>query len=112
MRGLDPRIHRKKKSIRVAMKRPTCVPAARTKTGREYCIPLSKRALKIVKAMHKPRNGDFVFPGQKTGKPLSVMALQMVLRRMKVEGVTASAPPSATGRPNAPMRFARPRLPM
>ena len=33
--------------------------------------------------------GDFVFPGQKVDKPsLSVTALQMVLRRMRVEGVT------------------------
>jgi integrase len=58
------------------------------KAGREHRVPLSKRALKIVKAMHEVRNGDFVFPGQKPGKPLSVMALEMVLRRMKIEDVT------------------------
>ena len=58
------------------------------KAGREHRVPLSQRALKIVKAMHEAREGDFVFPGQKPGKPLSVMALEMVLRRMKVEGVT------------------------
>ena len=29
-----------------------------------------------------------MFPGQKPGNPLSVMALAMVLRRMKIEGVT------------------------
>ena len=34
------------------------------------------------------RNGDFVFAGQKPGSPLSVMALEMVLRRMKIDGVT------------------------
>jgi integrase len=49
---------------------------------------ISKRALKIVKTMHEVRNGDFVFPGQKLGNPLSVMALAMVLRRMKVERAT------------------------
>jgi integrase len=64
------------------------IPAARMKAGREHRVPLSKRALKIVKAMQEARDGDFVFPGQKAGKPLSVMALEMVLRRMKVEGVT------------------------
>jgi integrase len=58
------------------------------KAGREHRVPLSRRALKIVKAMHECRNGDFVFPGQKPGKPLSVMALEMVLRRMKIEGAT------------------------
>jgi integrase len=64
------------------------IPAARMKAGREHRVPLSKRALKIVKAMQEARDGDFVFPGQKAGKPLSVMALDMVLRRMKIEGVT------------------------
>jgi integrase len=58
------------------------------KAGREHRVPLSRRALKIVKAMHEARNGDFVFPGQRPGKPLSVMALEMVLRRMKIENAT------------------------
>jgi integrase len=64
------------------------VPATRMKAGREHRVPLSQRALKIVKAMHEVRNGDFVFPGQLSGKPLSVMALEMVLRRMKIENAT------------------------
>ena len=64
------------------------IPAARMKAGREHRVPLSKPALKIVKTMHGARSGDFVFPGQKVGKPLSVMALQMVLRRMKIDSVT------------------------
>ena len=55
------------------------------KAGREHRVPLSRRALKIVKALHEARNGDFVFPGQKPGKPLSAMALEMVLRRMKID---------------------------
>jgi integrase len=64
------------------------VPAERTKAGREHRVPLSRRALEIVKAMHEGRNGDFVFPGQKPGKPLSAIALEMVLRRMKIEDAT------------------------
>jgi len=64
------------------------IPAARMKAGREHRVPLSKRALKIANAMHEARNGAFIFPGQKAGKPLSVMALEMVLRRMKIEAVT------------------------
>src|SRR5260221_7924738 len=46
------------------------VPAGRIKAGREHRGPLSRRALKALKAMHAARNGDFVFPGQKPGKPL------------------------------------------
>jgi integrase len=64
------------------------IPAMRMKAGRAHRVPLSRRALKIVKAMYEARDGDFVFPGQKLGKPLSVMALEMVLRRMKIDGVT------------------------
>jgi integrase len=64
------------------------IPATRMKAGREHRVPLSRRALKVVKAMHKVRDGDFVFPGQKPAKPLSAMALEMVLRRMKIDGVT------------------------
>jgi integrase len=64
------------------------IPATRMKAGREHRVPLSRRALKIIKAMHQARNGDFVFPGHKPGKPLSVMALEMVLRRMRIDDAT------------------------
>jgi integrase len=64
------------------------VPAPRMKAGREHRVPLSRRALQIVRALHEKRDSGFVFPGQNEGKPLSVMALEMVLRRMKVGSVT------------------------
>ena len=34
------------------------------------------------------RDGEHVFPGQRHGQPLSSMALEMLLRRMRLEGVT------------------------
>jgi integrase len=64
------------------------IPAARMKAGREHRVPFSQRALTVVKAMHEARHGDYVFPGQQPGRPLSVMALEMVLRRMKMDSVT------------------------
>ena len=64
------------------------VPATRMKASREHQVPLSRRAIKILEAMHDIRNGDFVFPGQRPGRPLSAMALEMVLRRMKIENAT------------------------
>jgi integrase len=64
------------------------VPASRMKAGREHRIPLAGRPLAILEELAKVRTGDFVFPGQRADKPLSSMALEMVLRRMKVEGVT------------------------
>lgn len=64
------------------------VPAARMKAGREHRVPLCARALSIVAEMRELAavDGDnpFVFPGQRAGKGLSVMALEMVLRRAGV----------------------------
>jgi integrase len=61
------------------------VPAERMKAGRTHRVPLTDRASEILKAMSQLRTSDYVFPGMKPGRPLSVMALEMVLRRMKVD---------------------------
>jgi integrase len=63
------------------------VPAARMKAGREHRVPLSRRALKIVKEI-VGLSGEFVFPGSKPGRPLSAKALATALRRMKVKNAT------------------------
>jgi integrase len=64
------------------------VPATRMKAGREHRVPLAQRSLNILKAVHETRNSDFVFAGQKSDKHLSVTALLVLLRRMKVENAT------------------------
>ena len=64
------------------------VTASRMKAGREHRVPLSPRALSIVNTLHAMRTNDFVFAGEKPGKPLSGMAMEMVLRRMKIENAT------------------------
>jgi integrase len=65
------------------------VPPDRMKAGREHRVPLSRPALKIIKdAIGNNTDSDFLFPGQKPGKPLSGMALEMVLRRMKIDNAT------------------------
>jgi integrase len=61
------------------------VPAARMKAGREHRVPLSAQAVEILQEMQRKRLSDLVFPGTKPGRPLSVMALEMVLRRMKFD---------------------------
>jgi integrase len=58
------------------------VPAERTKAGREHRIPLSERAVDILREMEAERTGEFVFPGQRPGRPLSGMAFEMLLRRI------------------------------
>jgi integrase len=64
------------------------VPAQRMKPGREHRVPLSPRAVAILRQLDKLKTGDFVFAGQTRNKPLSNMAMEMVLRRMKIEGAT------------------------
>jgi integrase len=64
------------------------VPAARMKAKREHRVPLTPRALDILRKVEKARNGDLVFPGLRRGKPLSNMALAMTLRRLGLDEVT------------------------
>ena len=62
------------------------IPAQRMKAGHAHRIPLTDRALGILKSL--PRVGPHVFPGNAKGKPLSGMAMTMQLRRMKREDIT------------------------
>ena len=64
------------------------VPPGRMKAAREHRVPLSTRALAVLGEAEKARTGDFVFPGSRGGRPLSVMAMEMVLRRMNLDNVT------------------------
>jgi integrase len=64
------------------------VPAVRMKGGREHRVALSNRATAILEALAAAKTGEYVFPGQRLGKPLSSMAMEMVLRRTKVHGMT------------------------
>jgi integrase len=64
------------------------VPARRMKAAREHRVPLSDAALTIVEKLTEAKAGEFVFPGQRAGRPLSNMAFEMVLRRMNVKVTT------------------------
>jgi integrase len=61
------------------------VPGNRMKAGREHRVPLSDRAIEVLDSAKK-LNGQYVFPGQKKGRPLSSMAFEMLLRRPQVDG--------------------------
>ena len=66
------------------------VPSERIKSGREHRVPLAPTALAVLKkASALADGGPFVFPGRHTGKPLSNMALLMVLRRLRRKDITA-----------------------
>jgi integrase len=55
------------------------------KGGKPHRVPLSGRALQIIKTMMAESGGEFVFPGGTTGEPLSPRALHKALRRMGIE---------------------------
>lgn len=63
------------------------VPADRMKGGREHRIPLPALAVAVLDEMSRVgREPDaFVFFGRNTHRPLSNMAMDMVLRRLKVD---------------------------
>ena len=63
------------------------VPADRMKAGREHRVPLSDGTIAILTRLD--RTGDLIFPGQRRGRPLSDMALLMLLRRMGRDDLTA-----------------------
>ena len=54
------------------------------KGAREHRVPLCARALSILGEMKSFGDQAHVFPGQRRAKPLSTMAMEMVLRRMEV----------------------------
>jgi integrase len=59
------------------------IPAARTKAAREHRVPLSERAVYILREMEAAKTSDHVFPGRRPGRPLSTMGFEMLLRRLK-----------------------------
>ena len=65
------------------------VAGERMKAGKPHRVPLSSRALAILSEMAAVRQNEFIFPGMKRGRPLSQMALLMLLRRMGYAHVTA-----------------------
>jgi integrase len=64
------------------------IPAERMKAKREHRVPLSTHALTILKDQRKNAEGEFVFPGRQRDKPLSNMALGMLLRRLNGSDAT------------------------
>lgn len=64
------------------------LPGSRMKGGREHRVPLSKRAVEILREMKGARVSEYVFPGQKMSEPLSSAAMDALLKRMKADSYT------------------------
>jgi integrase len=56
------------------------IPPERMKAGKEHRVPLSDEAVSLLEELGI--DDSYVFPGLKAGRPLSNMAMEMVLRRM------------------------------
>lgn len=61
------------------------IPADRMKAGRPHDVPLSERAVAILKGLAEMRQNDFVFPGLRKDRPLSAASMEMPLRRWEVK---------------------------
>ena len=62
------------------------IPPAHLKDGHHRSepmrVPLTGRAVEILQQMQDAATGQYVFPGQRRGKPLSQMAMLVLLRKM------------------------------
>ena len=63
------------------------IPGRRMKGKREHRVPLQDRAVEILGMLEPLKTGpeSFVFPGTKPGRPLSTMALAMLIRRLGIK---------------------------
>lgn len=64
------------------------VPAERMKAGKEHRVPLSPRAVEILKSVLALRSSKFVFPGGKSSSGLSTNAFRALLQRMARSDLT------------------------
>lgn len=64
------------------------VPGERTKSGREHRVPLTDRAVEILKALPSEDGNPYVFIGARKGRGLSNMAMLELLRGTAGNGFT------------------------
>jgi integrase len=59
------------------------IPPSRMKAGKQHKVPLSGRAIEVLKALPREDGTAFVFIGARKGAPLSNMAMLEVMRQMR-----------------------------
>ena len=60
------------------------IPSGRMKAGKEHRVPLSDRAMTIIREMEKLRASEFVFPGFRDNRPLGDVTVRAVLHKLGV----------------------------
>jgi integrase len=72
------------------------IPASRMKMGKPHAVPLSDAAVSLLRALEATRGeSPFVFPGGLPRRPLSIMAMTMVMRRLGAGDLTVHGMRSA-----------------
>lgn len=64
------------------------IPAERMKAGKAHRVPITGKFQELLLALPQVKGSAYLFPGQKSDRPLSNMSMLMVLRRMKYEHIT------------------------
>jgi integrase len=64
------------------------IPGTRMKVPKDHRIPLSREALAIVTKLNDTRFSDYVFPGQRKGRPLSIASLSKALKAVAGKDAT------------------------
>ena len=62
------------------------LPAERMKVGKPHVVPLSSSAVQVLTQLAEMRQSGMVFPGKKSGQPLSIGSPDRLSRAMKVQG--------------------------
>jgi integrase len=65
------------------------LPAERMKAGRAHRVALCDEAIELLEKLRQGPTGNLVFPGAKADRPMSNMAMLMLLRRMGRGDLTA-----------------------
>ena len=63
------------------------IPAERMKASREHRVPLSDAAMAVIEDAKKVSQGEYIFPGVRSGKPMTDMSLTSLVKRMDAERV-------------------------
>jgi integrase len=61
------------------------IPAARMKGGREHRVPLTAAMCQILEQLGALRQGEYLFPGAKLGRPIGTNAMALVLHSVRSE---------------------------
>ena len=64
------------------------IPGNRMKKGREHIVPLSDRAIEILRRRQEHKHGDYVFFGYQRDKALDDKSMRLVLHKMGVKATT------------------------